>query len=111
MPPKGWRKNRNAKTGAEQWIKTPSSTTTKTVTIISKSPSHSIWDAFWPNFDKRRKARDTVKITGTYNPDTKTLDVRPHASDVTTRCITACSTPKLHQSRFFSFPKRLFITN
>jgi hypothetical protein len=74
MPPKGWRKNRNAKTGAEQWIKTPSSTTTKTVTIISKSPSHSIWDAFWPNFDKRRKARDTVKITGTYNPDTKTLD-------------------------------------
>ena len=74
MPPKGWRKNRNAKNGAEQWIKTPSSTTTKTVTIISKSPSHSIWDAFWPNFDKRRKARDTVKITGTYNPDTKTLD-------------------------------------
>ena len=72
MPPKGWRKNRNAKNGAEQWIKTPSSTTTKTV--ISKSPSHSIWDAFWPNFDKRRKARDTVKITGTYNPDTKTLD-------------------------------------
>ncbi len=73
MPPKGWKKIRGAD-GKETWLKTPNSFTNPIVTVVSKSLSHAVWDAYWPHFVRRRKARDAIKVNGKYNPDTKTLE-------------------------------------